>query len=96
MRSRLPEHEVLSQLPAFLGFSVACAEKRLSRMGLLTRPLSEVSALEKALAIGEAYGTSLVTAPLRAWPKRRLTETYLRDPDVLRETREAQRLRAVR
>jgi len=96
MRKRLPEHEVLSQLPAFLGFSVACAEKRLLRMGVLTRPLSEVSALEKALAIGEAYGTSLVTAPLRVWPKRRLTETYLRDPDVLRETREAQRLRAVR
>jgi 1,2-phenylacetyl-CoA epoxidase catalytic subunit len=96
MRKRLPEHEVLSQLPAFLGFSVACAEKRLLRMGVLTRPLSEVSALEKALAIGEAYGTSLLTAPLRVWPKRRLTETYLRDPDVLRETREAQRLRAVR
>jgi 1,2-phenylacetyl-CoA epoxidase catalytic subunit len=96
MRKRLPEHEVLSQMPEFLAFSVACAEKRLLRMGVLKRPLAEMSPLEKAAAVAEAYGTSLVTAPLRFWPKRRLTEKYLRDPDVVRQTREAQRLRAVR
>ena len=80
MRSRLPAHEVLSQLPAFLEFSVRCAEQRLLRMRVLERPLAEVSRLEKALAVAEAYGTSLVVAPLRLWPKKRLTETYLRDP----------------
>jgi hypothetical protein len=96
MRKRLPEHEVLSQLPEFLRFSVACAEKRLLRMGVLTRPLAELGAAEKALAVAEAYGTSLVSAPLRLWPKKRLTETYLQDPEVLRGAREARRLRAVR
>jgi hypothetical protein len=96
MRKRLPQHEVLAQLPAFLDFSVACAEKRLRRMGVLTRPLAELGWLEKALGVAEAYGTALVTAPLRLLPKKRLTETYLRDPEVLREGREARRLRAVR
>jgi hypothetical protein len=96
MRKRLPEHEVLSQLPEFLRFSVACAEKRLLRMGVLTRPLADLGAAEKALAVAEAYGTSLVSAPLRLWPKKRLTETYLQDPEVLRGAREARRLRAVR
>jgi hypothetical protein len=96
MRKRLPEHEVLSQLPEFLRFSVACAEKRLLRMGVLTRPLAELGAAEKALAVAEGYGTSLVSAPLRLWPKKRLTETYLQDPEVLRGAREARRLRAVR
>ena len=96
MRKRLPEHEVLSQLPEFLRFSVACAEKRLLRMGVLTRPLAELGAAEKALAVAEAYGTSVITAPWRLLPKKRLTETYLQDPEVLREAREARRLRAVR
>jgi hypothetical protein len=96
MRKRLPEHEVLSQLPEFLRFSVACAERRLLRMGVLTKPLLELSRLTKALAVAEAYGTSVVTAPLRVLPKKRLTETYLKDPEVLREAREARRLRAVR
>ena len=96
MRRRLPEHEVLAQLPEFLRFSVACAEKRLLRMGVLTRPLLELSPLEKALAVAEAYGTSVITAPLRLLPKKRLTETYLQDPEVMREAREARRLRAVR
>ena len=83
MRSRLPPHEVLSQLPDFLRFSVACAEQRLLRMGVLTRPLAELGALEKGLAVAEAYGTSLLTAPLRLLPRKRLTETYLSDPAVL-------------
>jgi hypothetical protein len=84
MRSRLPAHELLSQLPDFLQFSVACAEQRLLRMGVLTKPLAELGTLEKGLAIGEAYGTSLLTAPLRLLPRKRLTDTYLRDPAVAR------------
>ena len=84
MRSRLPaDHPVLSKLPAFLEFTVGCAEKRLLRMGVLAKPLAELSALEKAAAVAEAYGTSLLTAPLRLLPRKRLTDTYLRDPAVL-------------
>ena len=95
MRSRLPAHEVLSQLPDFLRFSLGCAEKRLLRMGVLTRPLAEMSALEKGLAIAEAYGTSLATAPFRLLPKKRLTDTYLQDPAVVRSP-EPRRLHAIR
>jgi hypothetical protein len=96
MRTRLPPHEVLSQLPRFLESSLACAEQRLLRMGVLTRPLIELSALEKSLAVAEAYGTSLVQTPLRLLPKKRLTDTYLKDPAVLRDLRESRRLHAVR
>jgi len=96
MRSRLPEHEVLSQLPEFLRFSVSCAEKRLLRMGVLTKPLGELGVLEKSRAVAEAYGTSLLTAPLRLLPRKRLTETYLRDPSVARQGRGSPPLRAVR
>ena len=84
MRSRLPKHEVLSQLPDFLRFSVACAEQRLLRMGVLTRPLRELGPLAKGMAVAEAWGSSLLAAPFRLLPKRRLTETYLRDPSVTR------------
>ncbi len=84
MRSRVPaDHPVLSQLPAFLDFSVQCAEKRLQRMGVLARPFAELSTLEKAAAVAEAYGASLLGAPLRLLPRKRLTDTYLRDPSVL-------------
>jgi len=90
MRTRLPaDHEVLSLLPAFLEFTVACAEKRLLRMGVLTKPLAELGSLEKAFAVAEAYGTSLASAPLRRlWPRKRLTDTYLRDPAIARPSQE--------
>ena len=84
MRSRLPaEHPVLSRLPEFLAFTVSCAEKRLLRMGVLTKPLSELSFVEKSAAVVEAYCASLLSAPLRFLPRKRLTGTYLRDPHVL-------------
>src|SRR5260370_24486009 len=59
MRSRLPAHPVLSLLPEFLGFTVACAEKRLLRMGVLTKPFAELSLLEKSAAVADAYGASV-------------------------------------
>jgi hypothetical protein len=96
MRSRLPPHEVLSQLPQFLEFSLSSAEQRLLRMGVLTRPLAEMTAVEKSLAVAEAYGTSLLKTPLRLLPRKRLTETYLQDPAILRDLRESRRLHAVR
>ena len=82
MRTRLPQHEVLSQLPRFLQFSLSCAEKRLLRMGVLTRPLQDMGAAEKALAVVEACGAAALRAPLRFLPRKRLTETYLQDPTV--------------
>jgi bacterioferritin (cytochrome b1) len=84
MRSRLPaEHPVLARLPEFLEFTVACAEKRLLRMGVLRRPLAELSLVEKSAAVAEAYGVSLLSAPLRLLPRKRLTDIYLRDPHLL-------------
>jgi bacterioferritin (cytochrome b1) len=87
------EHPVMKHLPAFLAHANVCAELRLRRIGVLDRPLAELSATKRALLVAEAYGgklfgglVSLVTLPLRVlpfwpfWPKKkRLTETYLRD-----------------
>ncbi len=94
METRLPrDHEVLSQLPAFLGHTISCAELRLRRIGLLDRPLADLSRAKKLALIGEAYGgktagaaASLLTLPLRLlpfWPKKKkLTELYLADPHI--------------
>jgi bacterioferritin (cytochrome b1) len=83
MRTRLPDHPVLSQLPRFLQFTVDCAEKRLLRIGVLSKPFAELGSLEKAACVAEAYGTSLVAAPLRLLPRKRLTDTYLSDPAII-------------
>jgi len=96
MRSRLPEHEVLSQLPAFLVFSVSCAEQRLLRMGVLTKPLAELGAAAKAMAVAGAWSASFLRTPLRLLPKRRLTQTYLRDPAIARLDRRPHPLSAIR
>jgi bacterioferritin (cytochrome b1) len=93
MKKRLPaDHVVLRHLPAFLDHANRCAEIRLRRIGVLDRPLSEVSGAKRALLVAEAYGGklvgglgSLVTLPLRLLPwfkKKRLTDTYLRDPHI--------------
>jgi bacterioferritin (cytochrome b1) len=94
MESRLPkDHEVMKHLPAFLAHANVCAELRLRRIGVLDRPLAELSAGKRALLVAEAYGgklvgglASLIMLPLRIlplWPKRkRLTDTYLRDIHV--------------
>jgi bacterioferritin (cytochrome b1) len=86
-------NEVMKHLPAFLAHANVCAELRLRRIGVLDRPLAELSAARRALLVAEAYGgkllgglVSLVTFPLRVlplWPKKkRLTDTYLRDAHV--------------
>ncbi|MBP6633471.1 MAG: ferritin-like domain-containing protein [Kofleriaceae bacterium] len=94
MATRLPkDHAVLARLPEFLALSNQCAETRLRRMGVLDRPLAELSGLRRALLVTEAYAgkalgglASLLTLPLRIlpfWPKKkRLTDIYLRDPHV--------------
>jgi hypothetical protein len=96
MRQRLPaEHPALGQLPDFVEHSVRCAELRLRRVGLLDRPLSEISSVQRAALIAEAYvGKALgglldiVAAPFRLLPwfaRKRLTDTYLNDPQVRRQ-----------
>jgi bacterioferritin (cytochrome b1) len=84
---------VLQHLPAFLAHANVCDELRLRRIGVLDRPLAELSAARRALLVAEAYGGkllgglgALVMLPLRVlplWPKKkRLTDTYLRDAHV--------------
>ena len=84
MRTRLPaDHPVLKQLPAFLDFTLATGEQRLLRMGVLDRPFRELSLSSKAAALAAAYLGTVAAAPLR-WFRRpkRLTETYLQDPQL--------------
>jgi hypothetical protein len=91
MGKRLPQdHPVLSRLPEFLAKTLACGETRMLRMGLLDRPLAELSGGKRAALVAEAYGGKLLGAlgRLISWPirlfvkKRRLTDTYLDDPAI--------------
>jgi hypothetical protein len=88
MQRRLPEHPTLQRLPALLKLSLACSETRLRRMGVLDRPLSELSAAHKSALLCEAYARKgsdsarrLLHVPPRG-AKKRLTETYLDDPTL--------------
>ncbi|HWM84405.1 MAG TPA: ferritin-like domain-containing protein [Kofleriaceae bacterium] len=95
IQKRLPaDHPVMRHMSAFLEHTNRCAEMRMQRMGLIDRPLAELSRTRKALFIAEAYAAklpgalvSLVTLPFRliAAPfrrRKRLTDTYLDDPYV--------------
>ncbi len=94
MKTRLPmDHPVVTKLPGFVRFAVSRAELRMLRMGLLDRPLVEISTRERALLVAEAYaGKTAATAkqrlfvePLRKmglFRQKRLTDTYLDDPLV--------------
>ena len=66
---------------------------RLQRIGVLDRPLAEISGAKRAALVAEAYGGklvggigSLLMVPLRLlpfWPKKkRLTDTYLTDAHI--------------
>src|SRR5689334_13677532 len=95
MQKRLPQdHPVLSRLPEFLALSNKCAETRLLRMGVLDRPLAELGTAKRAALILETYGgkalgglAGLVTGLVRLLPfvpkRKRLTDTYLKDPHVI-------------
>jgi hypothetical protein len=94
MAGHLPSGSpVLAQLPAFALKVADSHEVRLRRMGLLDRPLAEVSWLHRAALVAEAYAgkalegvAGLFVALARLLPgvpkKRRLTETYLDDPAI--------------
>ena len=98
MEKRLPAAKsgapdnILRHLPAFLDHANTCAELRLRRIGVLDRPLAELSFGARAALVIEAYGGkllggvgSLLATPLRLLPwfrKKRVTDTYLLDPHV--------------
>lgn len=95
MQKRLPQdHPVLRHMPAFLAHTNRCAELRMQRMGLIDRPLADISAARKAVYIAEAYAFKLPRAVLSALAlpfrllaapfrrRKRLTDVYLDDPYV--------------
>jgi hypothetical protein len=77
-----PSHPVLGRMREFAEHAASCGELRLRRMGIVDRPLSDLSRAAKLGAVAAAYGGSLLAAPARLWPRKRLTETYLSDPAV--------------
>lgn len=86
-------HPVLDQLQPFLAHALRCSELRLQRLGLLDRPLAQLSPATKAGLLAELAAQKTGHAVLDAlrWPlsqlpfvakKRRLTDTYLNDPAI--------------
>lgn len=88
---RLPAHPVLARMPDFLALALACSETRLLRMGVLERPLAELSKRAKAGLVAEAYARRARDAAraLRPGRKQRLTDTYLEDPTLHAAARRA-------
>jgi hypothetical protein len=93
METRLPgDSPVMRQLPALARAVAAGHELRLARMGVLDRPLAELGAARQlALVVegqaGRALGAlaALALAPLRLLGlvrRRRITDTYLADPNL--------------
>jgi len=93
MEKKLPaDHVVLKHMPQFLAHANRCAETRLRRIGVIDRPLEEISGAKRALLVAEAYAGkflggigSLLATPLKLLPwfrKKRVTDTYLLDPHV--------------
>ncbi|MET0391241.1 MAG: ferritin-like domain-containing protein [Polyangiales bacterium] len=78
-------HPVLSQLQPFLQHALRCTELRLMRMGLAEGPLSELSTLERSrLLFALAKGKATSSAKKLWRSPRRLTDSYLSDPDLRR------------
>jgi len=74
------EHAVWRQVPALADHLAALSELRLQRMGLLSRPLSEIAAAERAWLV--AAGLGWRAAALLPRRRRLLTDTYLQDPTL--------------
>jgi hypothetical protein len=79
-----PGHPVLARFEEFYDHTLRCFGLRIERLGLSDRPLSALSALEKASLIA-ALPARKLRARLRRKP-RLLTATYLRDPALLAES----------
>jgi hypothetical protein len=95
VQQRLPPHPVLARMPDFLSLALSCSETRLLRMGVLERPLHELSVRAKTGLVAEAYARKgkdaarATLSGLRPFGKKRLTETYLDDPSLLAAARRA-------
>jgi len=96
MEQRLPPHPVLARMPEFLTLALSCSETRLLRMGVLEKPLAQLSARAKAGLVAEAYARKgkdaarAKLADLRPGGRKRLTETYLSDPSLSSAARHAE------
>lgn len=72
------DHPVMRQVPGFLRRTTEVTELRLTRIGILDRPLAELGALTRASLITRALaGRTAARLPFRR--KRLLTDTYLDD-----------------
>jgi hypothetical protein len=82
----LPQgHPVLSQLQPFLLHALRCTELRLMRMGLCDAPLSELPLARRSGLLLAMLRGKLGSRAERLWRSpRRLTDTYLDDPELLR------------
>ncbi|MDQ4006058.1 MAG: ferritin-like domain-containing protein [Actinomycetota bacterium] len=83
IRRRYPTHPVLTQMPGFLSSVVDAAELRLSRLGVVRRPVARIPFGERAgmMASSVARRYARPLNPFRSKPEP-LTETYLTDATV--------------
>ncbi len=80
-------HPVLSRFEAYFEHQIRCFELRIERLGLSRRPLRELGMLRK-LALVAAIPVRKLAHRLR-FRTTLLTSTYLRDPSVVAEARQA-------
>lgn len=92
---QLPQaHPVLSQVKPFLAHALRCSELRLVRMGMVDRPLSELSKSAKAKYLLAALRGKITHGATRLFRRpTRLTDLYLNDPYLRRLLTEQQTTR---
>ncbi len=76
------DHAVLTQLPGFLKTTLSANDLRMQRLGLISRPLDQLSFAYKAYAVASAYGWKAAKAILPTRGVVRVTDSYLDDPVV--------------
>ena len=81
---RFGDHPVLRRMPAFLEHSNRVTELRLSRLGVIERPIASLGRAERASLIARATASRYARAlnPIRRKPAK-LTKTYLADPGIM-------------
>lgn len=78
------DHPVLRRTPEYIARIVEVTDLRLRRMGVTTKPLAEYGRIESLMAITRSVAQKLLRKlnPWRRLRKRRLTDTYLKDPHL--------------
>jgi hypothetical protein len=81
---RFGDHPVLRRMPAFLEHSNRVTELRLSRLGVIDRPIASLGTAERSALIARSTASryARVLNPLRRKPAK-LTKTYLADPGIM-------------